>query len=159
MSTARGRSARAREPPVDGRTTAAPARCANPALGRQVYEDTGAEAKIAKRVLVSLGVPENKILTETRSINTSQNARFSAEILRENGLSHPILVTSAFHMKRSVLNFAKQGVEVEPFPTDYMVAHHPVFHYTKLRPQTEALLDNVTVLQETLRTFVTRYLE
>ena len=127
--------------------------------GGQVYEDTGAEAKIAKRVLVSLGVPENKILTETRSINTSQNARFSAEILRENGLSHPILVTSAFHMKRSVLNFAKQGVAVEPFPTDYMVAHHPVFHYTKLRPQTEALLDNVTVLQETLRTFVTRYLE
>ncbi len=127
--------------------------------GGQVYEDTGAEAKIAKRVLMSLGVPENKILTETRSINTSQNARFSAEILRENGLSHPILVTSAFHMKRSVLNFAKQGVAVEPFPTDYMVAHHPVFHYTKLRPQTEALLDNVTVLQETLRTFVTRYLE
>ena len=108
---------------------------------------------------MSLGVPENKILTETRSINTSQNARFSAEILRENGLSHPILVTSAFHMKRSVLNFAKQGVGVEPFPTDYMVAYHPVFHYTKLRPQTEALLDNVTVLQETLRTFVTRYLE
>ena len=127
--------------------------------GGQVYEDTGAEAKIAKRVLMSLGVPEEKILTETRSINTSQNARFSAEILRENGLSHPILVTSAFHMKRSVLNFAKQGVKVEPFPTDYMVAHHPVFHYTKLRPQTEALLDNVTVLQETLRTFVTRYLE
>ena len=62
-------------------------------------------------------------------------------------------------MKRSVLNFAKQGGEVEPFPTDYMVAYHPVFHYTKLRPQTEALLDNVTVLQETLRTFVTRYLE
>ena len=81
------------------------------------------------------------------------------EILRENGLSHPILVTSAFHMKRSVLNFQKQGVAVEPFPTDYLVAHHPVFHYTKLRPQTEALLDNVTVLQETLRTFVTRYIE
>jgi uncharacterized SAM-binding protein YcdF (DUF218 family) len=127
--------------------------------GGQVYEDTGAEAKIAKRVLMSLGVPEDKILTETKSINTSQNAKFSAEILRENGLSHPILVTSAFHMNRSVLNFAKQGIEVEPFPTDYMVAHHPVFHYTKLRPQTEALLDNVTVLQETLRTFVTRYLE
>ena len=127
--------------------------------GGQVYEDTGAEAKIAKRVLMSLGVPEEKILTETKSINTSQNARFSAEILRENGLSHPILVTSAFHMKRSVLNFQKQGVAVEPFPTDYLVAHHPVFHYTKLRPQTEALLDNVTVLQETLRTFVTRYIE
>ena len=127
--------------------------------GGQVYEDTGTEAKIAKRILLSLGVPEDKILVETRSINTRQNAQFSAEILRAHGLSHPILVTSAFHMNRSVLNFEKQGVAVEPYPADYLVSHHPVFHYTKLRPQTEALLDNVTVLQECLRTFVTRYLE
>ena len=50
-------------------------------------------------------------------------------------------------------------MEVTPYPADYQVSRHPIFHYTKLRPQTEALLNNVTVLQETLRTFVTRYLE
>ena len=127
--------------------------------GGQVYEDTGAEARIARRILLSLGVPDDKILVETKSINTTQNARYSAEILREHGYTRPILVTSAFHMKRSVLNFEKQGIAVVPYPTDYLVSHHPVFHYTKLRPQTEALLDNVTVLQETLRTFVTRYIE
>ena len=117
---------------------------------RQVYEDTGAEAKIAKRMLVSLGVPENMILVETKSINTTQNAKFSAEILREQGFSRPILVTSAFHMKRAVLNFEKQDITVTPYPADYQVTHHPVFHYTKLRPQTEALLNNVTVLALTL---------
>ena len=127
--------------------------------GGQVYSDTGAEAKIASRILISLGVSPEDILVETRSINTTQNAKFSAEILREHGFHRPILVTSAFHMKRSVLNFEKQGIEVVPYPTDYQVSHHPVFHYTKLRPQTEALLDNVTVFQETLRTFVTRYIE
>lgn len=127
--------------------------------GGQVYEDTGAEAKIARRMLIDLGVPEEQILVETRSVNTTQNARYSAEILRAHGLTHPILVTSAFHMKRAVLNFEKQGIDVVPYPADYQVTHHPVFHYTKLRPQTEALLDNVTVLQETLRTLVTRYLE
>ncbi len=127
--------------------------------GGQVYEDTGAEAKIARRMLIDLGVPEEQILVETRSVNTTQNARYSAEILRAQGLTQPILVTSAFHMKRAVLNFEKQGVDVVPYPADYQVTHHPVFHYTKLRPQTEALLDNVTVLQETLRTLVTRYLE
>ena len=127
--------------------------------GGQVYEDTGAEAKIARRILIDLGVPESKILVETRSINTTQNARYSAEILRAQGLTQPILVTSAFHMKRAVLNFKKQGIGVVPYPADYQVTHHPVFHYTKLRPQTEALLNNVTVLQETLRTLVTRYLE
>ena len=127
--------------------------------GGPVYEDTGAEAKIARRILIDLGVPESKILVETRSINTTQNARYSAEILRAQGLTQPILVTSAFHMKRAVLNFKKQGIDVVPYPADYQVTHHPVFHYTKLRPQTEALLNNVTVLQETLRTLVTRYLE
>ena len=127
--------------------------------GGQVYEDTGAEAKIARRILIDLGVPEEQILVETRSVNTTQNARYSAEILRAQDLTQPILVTSAFHMKRAVLNFEKQGVDVVPYPADYQVTHHPVFHYTKLRPQTEALLDNVTVLQETLRTLVTRYLE
>lgn len=127
--------------------------------GGQVYSDLGQEAMIAKRILLSLGVPEDKILVENKSINTTQNAMFSAKILHEHGLSQPILVTSAFHMKRSVLNFAKQGVAVVPYPADYQVTHHPVFHYTKLRPQSDALENNVIVLQETLRFLVTRYLE
>lgn len=127
--------------------------------GGQVYEDTGAEAKIARRILMDLGMPENRIFAETKSINTSQNARFSAEILREKGLTHPLLVTSAFHMHRAVLNFKKQGIDVTPYPADYFVPHHPVFHYTKLRPQADALVGNVTMLQERLRTLVTRYLE
>ena len=125
--------------------------------GGQVYSDSGAEAKIASRVLQSLGVPEQDILLETKSVNTTQNARYSAEILREHDFRQPILVTSAFHMKRAVLNFEGAGVSVVPYPTDYMVSRHPVFHYTKLRPQTEALFDNVTVFQETLRTWVTKY--
>ena len=127
--------------------------------GGQAYADSGREALIAKRILLSLGVPSDKIILETKSINTSQNALYSAQILRQKGFSRPIVVTSAFHMKRAVLNFAKQGIEVVPFPADFLVSHHPVFHYTKLRPQTEALLGSVTVLQETLRTFVTYYFE
>ena len=125
--------------------------------GGQVYADSGQEAMIAKRVLLSLGVKESSVLLETKSVNTAQNAKFSAAILREKKFTRPILVTSAFHMKRAVLNFEREGVTVIPYPADYMVSRDPVFHYTKLRPQSEALLQNVTVLQETLRTFVTRY--
>ena len=123
--------------------------------GGQVYSDTGAEAMIAGRILQSLGVPENKILLETKSVNTTQNAIFSAEILREKKFIKPIIVTSAFHMNRAVLNFRQQGFEVIACPTDFLVPRNPKFHYTKLRPQAEALLLNVTVLQESLRTFVT----
>ena len=127
--------------------------------GGRVYSDTGDEARIAARILRSLGVPEDKILVETRSINTTQNAQFSADILREHGLTQPLLVTSAFHMNRAMLNFEKQGIQCTAYPADYSVTHHPVFNYTKLRPTADALLDNVTVLQERLRTGVTRYLE
>lgn len=123
--------------------------------GGQVYSDSGAEALIALRILQTLGVPPEKILIEGKSVNTTQNAIFSAQILREKNFHKPILVTSAFHMRRAVLNFNQQGFEVIPCPTDFLVARTPKFHYTKIRPQAEALLLNVTVLQEVLRTFVT----
>jgi len=122
--------------------------------GGQVYEDSGNEAKIATRVLLSLGVPDDMIITETRSVNTTQNAHYSAELLRARHLNHPIIVTSAFHMNRAMLSFRQAGIEATPYPADYLVSHHPVFHYTKLRPYSEALLNNVTVMQEWLRTFV-----
>lgn len=124
--------------------------------GGKVYDDTGAEAQIAARILRSLGVAEKDILVESKSINTNQNARFSAEILQEKGLSHPILVTSAFHMRRSVLNFREYGVEVVPYPSDYMTSRTHVFHYNKLCPSAAALHDNVIVMQEVLRAFVTQ---
>jgi len=129
------------------------------ASGGQVYRDSGPEAEITRRVLLSLGVPEADILVETRSMNTRQNAAYSGRILREHGFRQPILVTSAFHMRRSVLNFAKEGIEVVPYPTDYMVSRPAVFHYNKLAPQAGALQTNTLVLQERLRTFVTQHFE
>ena len=123
--------------------------------GGHVYSDSGAEAEISARVLKSLGVADNKILIETKSVNTTQNARYSAEILRDKNFKKPLLVTSAFHMKRAVLNFNLCNFEPIPYPTDFTVAHNPTFHYTKLRPRAEALLLNVTVMQEVLRTWVT----
>ena len=123
--------------------------------GGQVYSDSGPEAEISARVLKSLGVPENEILTETKSVNTSQNARYCAVILREKNFTKPLLVTSAFHMNRAMLNFSLNRFKPIAYPTDFTVAHNSTFHYTKLRPQAEALLLNVTVMQELLRTCVT----
>lgn len=127
--------------------------------GGQVYSDSGAEAEISARVLKSLGVTEEKIITETKSVNTTQNARYCAKILRDKGFEKPVLVTSAFHMNRAMLNFKLCGYEPIAYPTDFTVAHNPTFHYTKLRPQAEALLLNVTVMQELLRTAITEIFE
>ncbi|MFD2334389.1 YdcF family protein [Cohnella sp. GCM10020058] len=88
--------------------------------GGQVFSDSGNEADIAKRQLIGLGVPESGILVENRSLNTEQNAVYTAALLKSSGLTQPILVTSAFHLPRAVREFRKAGLEPEPFPTDYL---------------------------------------
>ena len=125
--------------------------------GGQVFADSGSEALLARRLLLGLGVSERDIITETESKTTGQNAQFTAKILKERGLSRPLLVTSAFHMKRSVLNFEKQEVAVTPFPTGYRVNLKPrAFHYMWLAPHVYALDNSVCVMQEELRYFVTK---
>lgn len=127
--------------------------------GGQVYEDSGPEAVIAKRELMRLGMAEQDIILEPNSLNTRQNAMYSAELLAGYGYTHPILVTSAFHMERSVLNFEKEGLSVVAYPTDYHTNQHHVMHYNKLMPSSSALDNSVIVLREKLRTLVTRYFE
>ncbi|OPX84868.1 MAG: hypothetical protein A4E53_03701 [Pelotomaculum sp. PtaB.Bin104] len=87
--------------------------------GGQVFEDTGNEANIAKRILLGLGLPENKIIIEDTSLNTRENVQNVKGILEENLFQKPVLVTSAFHMERSLRNFSKLNINVQPFPTDY----------------------------------------
>ena len=127
--------------------------------GGQVFSDTGSEAEIARRVLRSLGVPDEMIYTETQSRTTGQNAQYTTQILRREGFVHPILVTSAFHLPRAVLNFEKQGITVTPYPTDFLVSGDSQLYLLKFAPNAGALLTNTVYLQEKLRIAVTRYLE
>ncbi|MBN1537908.1 MAG: YdcF family protein [Anaerolineales bacterium] len=72
-------------------------------------------------LLKMLGVPEDAIWLEPESRNTYEDAAYSAKILKEKGISRIILVTSAFHMPRSVKLFEKQGLQVIPAPVDFVV--------------------------------------
>jgi uncharacterized SAM-binding protein YcdF (DUF218 family) len=54
---------------------------------------------------------------EARSLDTWQNARFSADILRPEGISSVYLVTHAWHMRRAVLAFEGTGLRVPAAPT------------------------------------------
>ena len=57
--------------------------------------------------------------TEGSSLNTEQNARFSADILATAQVNKIILVTHAMHMRRAQAMFVDQGFEVVPAPTDF----------------------------------------
>jgi uncharacterized SAM-binding protein YcdF (DUF218 family) len=72
-------------------------------------------------ILQIMGIPAEALIREDRSLNTYENAVFSANILTELGVSKVLLVTSAMHMPRSVALFEHAGIEVIPAPTDFKV--------------------------------------
>jgi len=57
---------------------------------------------------------------ESRSDNTAQNALYSAEMLRRDGVSRILLVTDALHMPRSQRTFSEAGLSVIAAPTAYL---------------------------------------
>lgn len=89
--------------------------------GGRVYNTSGDEAQIVKHSLMNLGFDESTIYIEQESLNTIQSVKMLKPRLAEYGFRKPILVTSAFHMERSIRIFQTYGIEVVPFPTDYLV--------------------------------------
>ena len=77
------------------------------------------EAAIMADLLQVMGVPPHALVLEDKSRTTYQNALNSAVLLNTLGARRILLVTSAFHMPRSVPLFRAQGLEVIPAPTDY----------------------------------------
>jgi uncharacterized SAM-binding protein YcdF (DUF218 family) len=55
--------------------------------------------------------------TETRSETTWENALFSAEMLKKDGITRIVLVTHAIHMPRALMAFRGTGLEVIPAAT------------------------------------------
>ncbi len=62
-------------------------------------------ADAMKNYAVSLGVPAEKIYTESESLETLGNALHSKRICKANGWGNLLLVTSRFHMKRAFYFF------------------------------------------------------
>lgn len=68
-------------------------------------------------------VPDSVITLETKALNTNENAAYTADLLKEEFpdlTQKPLLITSAFHMRRSQACFIKQGIETDPFSVDFM---------------------------------------
>jgi uncharacterized SAM-binding protein YcdF (DUF218 family) len=74
------------------------------------------DADAMARTAMDLGVPEKDIVIENKSRNTLESARAVKEMLKGKRI---ILVTSAYHMKRSVALFKKRGLEAIPAPAGY----------------------------------------
>lgn len=77
------------------------------------------EAGVADRLFKSLGVEPGRLTMESRSRNTYENAIFTRELVKPQPGQTWLLITSAFHMPRSVGIFRKAGFPVVPYPVDY----------------------------------------
>ena len=78
------------------------------------------EADAMAEFLQALGVPSSAIWLERHSRNTAGNAQFVARwaaTLPEK--PRILLVTSALHMPRALLEFRAVGLDIVPAPTDY----------------------------------------
>ena len=77
------------------------------------------EAKAVVPLLRQLGVDSKRVIFEDQSRNTAENAVFSSQIVQPKKGETWILITSAFHMPRTVGSFRKVGWDVTPYPVDY----------------------------------------
>src|SRR5262245_29166516 len=84
--------------------------------------DDGIEAEFAARVFESLGIAPARILLEERSRNTVENAIFSKAIANPKPGERWLLMTSAYHLPRSIGVFRKAGFAVEGYPVDWRTA-------------------------------------
>ncbi|HEV7415734.1 YdcF family protein [Tianweitania sediminis] len=86
--------------------------------GSLVLEGEG-DADTAPRLLQALGVDRQRLVLENRSRDTYENAVFSRQLVKPGNGEVWLLVTSAFHMPRSMALFRRAGFDVVPWPVDY----------------------------------------
>ena len=88
--------------------------------GSGALTDEGeAEATTAERFFLAFGIARDRLVLEGESRNTEENVAFTKALLGEGGGGQIVLVTSAYHMPRSVGIFEKASLSVIPWPTDY----------------------------------------
>lgn len=98
--------------------------------------------------LLTLGVPKDRILIETQSRTTRHEAIVIKEMLSAHPVDHVVLVTSQFHMRRSVGTFKAAGIPVIPA----IVREPQAFDtwWEKLIPTDKGLKDSAMAAHEIL---------
>ena len=91
-----------------------------------------------------------QLLLEEKSRDTVENARFSKTILQQHRFRQPLLVTSAFHMKRSLEAFHREGIAPIPVPANFITSKERPVIWADFLPDAGALQGSSTALREYL---------
>ncbi len=108
----------------------------------RILDQEEPEANMVRRAMLMMGVPENQIAIENETRNTYESAVQVKAMLQDSAYQQNdlLLITSAFHMRRSLACYKKAGLEPEPFSTDFY-SHRRVFYFDALFiPKVDALV-------------------
>lgn len=98
------------------------------------------EAEEIAEALRLMGVPDQDITTEDKSRNTHESALGVKKILAEKYSPQDcVLITSAFHMRRSAACFEKVGLRMDCFTVDFISHKRSFTPDSLLTPREDAL--------------------
>lgn len=103
-----------------------------------------AEADVARELFTELGVDQSRMVYEGHSRNTYENATLLKALVKPQPGELWLLVTSAWHMPRSVGIFRHVGWQVEPFPVAYRTRPALSFALNGSLPQRLEMVDLAT---------------
>lgn len=86
--------------------------------GQLVWQGAS-ESELAQRLFASFGIAPERMLLEGRSRDTTENARFTKEMVAPKPGERWLLVTSAYHMPRAIGIFRREEFPVEAYPVDW----------------------------------------
>jgi len=118
----------------------------------RVFMPESFEASLARSYALDMGHPAEDFLVEDRSRNTSENARWTGNLLDKlhPGRRHRVaLVTSAIHMPRALLAFKRAGMEAVPFPAEVPFGDYH-FSFNTFIPNASSLNQSTRCLHEWL---------
>jgi uncharacterized SAM-binding protein YcdF (DUF218 family) len=104
---------------------------------------------LAKRAIL-LGVPKGAIRLTEKVVNTAEESIAVGRML--GGLPGPrkiiLLVTSAIHMPRALMLFQRTGLQVIPYPVDFVVDQHEPLSLLSFLPAADALQHSERAIHE-----------
>ena len=89
----------------------------------ELFANDLTEAERAKRFFAAQGVSASTLILESASHTTFENAVFSEALPGVDARLPWLLVTSAWHMPRSMAAFERAGWNVTAYPVDFRAGH------------------------------------
>jgi len=107
------------------------------------------EADSLKKEFLLCGVKEQDIIIDSRSRSTFENAIYTKKITDSLHLKPPFaLITSAFHMRRSLKVFRKQQIDVVPVTSNYIVVNNNMSPEQYILPNPQLLNEWGLIIKE-----------